>query len=163
MFRPIDSDAGDSRSMMVAPGTQKAVFWRLLPYLRPYARTITLGLVLLLFSIPASNFHPLVWAYIVDEVITRRHVAMLLPAIAAMFTVQAIGTILGAWRANLLEKVGQCLVFSLRNETYAKLQRQSLAYHHEHRIGDLVARTMGDIDQLQEVAVQGTDSLIANG
>jgi ABC-type multidrug transport system fused ATPase/permease subunit len=140
-----------------------SVFYRLLPYLRPHTRTIGFGLFLLIISIPASNFHPLVWAFIVDEVIGQRRIDALPLAVGVMFGVQAIGTVLGAWRGNLLEKVGQNLVWELRNEVYAKLQRQSLSYHHQHRAGDLVSRTMGDIDQLQEVAVQGTDSVIANG
>ena len=73
----------------------QSVFRRLLPYLKPYVRTIAFGLALLIISIPASNFHPLGWAFIVDEVVGNRRVDMLLPAIAAMFAVQAIGTILG--------------------------------------------------------------------
>jgi ABC-type multidrug transport system fused ATPase/permease subunit len=141
---------------------EKSVFRRLLPYLRPHARVLVLGLFLLLIAIPANNFHPIAWAYIVDEVIGHRRVDRLPGAIAAMFGVQALGSILGAWRSNLLEKVGQRLVFDLRNETYAKLQRQSLSFHQENRAGDLVARTMSDVDQLQEVAVGGTDAVIAN-
>ena len=140
-----------------------SVFRRLWPYLLPHRKKILTGFALLLVSIPAQNFHPLVWAYIVDTVIGEKRVDMLLPAVATMFAVQALGTVLGAWRNNLLEKVGQEMVFDLRNQTYAKLQRQSLSYHHDNRSGDLVSRTMGDIDVLQEVAVQGTDSIIANG
>ncbi len=60
-------------------GTETAVFQRLLPYLRPHARTIGFGLLLLLISIPASNFHPLAWAYIVDQVIGHRHAATKTP------------------------------------------------------------------------------------
>jgi len=103
-----------------------------------------------------------VWKYIVDEVIGRRRMEMLLPAIAFMFCVQAIGTLLEALRDNLLQKVGQRIVYDLRNQVYEKLQRQSLSYLHNRRTGDLIARTMGDIDVLQEVAVQGTDAVISN-
>jgi ABC-type transport system involved in cytochrome bd biosynthesis fused ATPase/permease subunit len=53
--------------------------------------------------------------------------------------------------------VGQRFVLDLRNRVYRKLQGQSLSYLHENRIGDLQARVMGDIDVLQEVAIQGTD------
>ncbi|MCC6728419.1 MAG: ABC transporter ATP-binding protein [Chthonomonadales bacterium] len=148
--------------MTPQPSPRRGVFRRLLPYLRPHWRRIALGLFLLLLAIPAGAFHPLVWAFIVDDVIGHRRVGLLLPAIGVMLAVQAIGTLLEAYRSNLLEKVGQRLVFDLRNEVYAKLQGQSLAYLHESRTGDLVARTMNDIDVLQEVAVQGTDSIIAN-
>jgi ATP-binding cassette, subfamily B, bacterial len=139
-----------------------SVFRRLLPYLRPHWRAIAVGLVCLIVAIPAGSFHPLVWAFIVDEVIGHRKVDLLLPAMCVMFGVHAIGTALEAFRSNLLEKVGQRVVFDLRNEVYEKLQRQSLSYLHDNRVGDLVSRTMGDIDVLQEVAVQGTDTLISN-
>lgn len=138
------------------------MYRRLLPYLKPHRRAIILGLLLLLVSIPAGNFHPIAWKLIVDDVIGKRRLEMLLPLVGLMFGVQALGSILGAVRSNLLEKIGQRMVYDLRNETYAKLQRQSLSYHHENRVGDLVSRAMGDIDQLQEVAVQGVDSVIAN-
>ena len=51
-----------------------SIFRRLLPYLLPYRRTIGFGLFLLLISIPASNFHPIVWAYIVDTVIGKHRI-----------------------------------------------------------------------------------------
>jgi ABC-type multidrug transport system fused ATPase/permease subunit len=139
-----------------------SVYQRLLPYLKPHFATLMLGLVLLLLSIPANNFHPVAWKIIVDDVIGKRQPQYLLPAVGAMFAVQALGSVLGAWRSNLLEKVGQRLVRDLRNDVYDKLQRQSLSYHHENRVGDLVSRVMGDIDQLQDVAVQGVDSVLSS-
>lgn len=138
------------------------VFLRILRYLRPYWPSLAIGLACLLISAPAGLFHPLVWKYIVDEVIGHRKLGMLLPAIGVMLGVQLVGSLLGAVRSNLLEKVGQRFVQDLRNQVYAKLQGQSLAYLHDRRAGDLVARVMNDVDVLQEVAVQGTDAVLAN-
>jgi ABC-type multidrug transport system fused ATPase/permease subunit len=145
-----------------SPPANRSVFRRMFPYLRPHWRALAVGLVCLLISVPAGHFHPLVWAFMVDQVIMHRRVEMLLPAMGLMFLVQAVGTVIGAYRDNLLQKVGQRLVFELRNEVYEKLQRQSLGYLHDNRAGDLVSRTMSDVDVLQDVAVQGTDSIIAN-
>jgi ATP-binding cassette, subfamily B, bacterial len=139
------------------------IFLRILKYLRPYWRSIAVGLVCLLLATPAGLFHPLVWRYIVDEVIARRRVDLLAPALLAMIGAQMIGSVLSAFRSNLLEKVGQRFVLDLRNETYRKLQGQSLSYLHDNRSGDLQARVMNDIDVLQEVAIQGTDSILASG
>lgn len=145
------------------PGVSAArVFPRILGYLRPYWRSLLAGLFCLLISAPAGLFHPLVWKYIVDTVIGQRRYGMLLPAIGVMLSVQALGSLLGAVRSNLLEKVGQRFVQQLRNQLYAKLQAQSLTYLHDRRTGDLVSRVMSDVDVLQEVAVQGTDAILAN-
>src|SRR5690349_6612836 len=127
------------------------IFVRIVRYLTPYRWSIAVGLACLLISTPAGLFHPLVWRYITDEVIGKRRIGMLLPAIGVMVAAQVMSSVLSAVRSNLLEKVGQRFVLDLRNEVYRKLQGQSLAYLHENRIGDLSARVMGDIDVLQEV------------
>lgn len=144
------------------PQNTVRVFPRLLPYLRPHARTLAFGLACLLVATPAGAFHPLVWAFMVDVVIGRRRIDLLVPAAAVMLAVQAAGTALEAVRANLLEKVGQRIVFTLRNQVYEKLQGQSLSYLYDRPTGDLVARAVGDIDALQDVAIQGTDNVVAN-
>ena len=147
---------------MVESRARIKVFRRLLPYLAPYKKRITLGIVLLLISTPAGAFHPLVWKYIIDQVITRHRISMLLPALVLMFAVQGAGSAIEAFQNVILEGVGQRFVFDLRCAIYAKLQRQSLAYHHESRTGDLIARTMGDVDVLQDVAFQSVSSIIGN-
>jgi ATP-binding cassette subfamily B protein len=143
------------------------LFDRIWPYLRPYRGKIALGIALLFVSTPAGAFHPLVWKYIVDEVIARHRfdavaVQRLSVALGLMVGVQAAAMALDAWKSILLEQVGQQFVFDLRNSLYAKLQRQSLAYLGERRTGDLIARAMGDVDVLQEVAFQSIDSVIGN-
>lgn len=137
-------------------------FLRLLRYLTPYKWRVLAGLVCLLVSTPASLFHPLVWKFIVDDVIVKERPEWLLPAVGVMLAVHVFSQVIGALRSNLLEKVGQHFVQDLRNEVYAKLQNQSLGYFHENRTGDLQARVMNDIDALQDVALNGTDRVLAN-
>ena len=138
------------------------VFRRILPYLRPYRGKIAFGVFLLLISTPLGSAHPLIWKQIVDDVIGHQHPNRLLLWLLLMFALQGISTLLDAFKSIVLERVGQCFVFDLRNAVYAKLQRQSLAYVQENRTGDLIARAMGDVDVLQEVAFQSIDSVIGN-
>lgn len=138
------------------------VYLRIIRYLQPYRGRVLLGFLCLLLSTPAGLLHPWIWKFIVDEVVVHRKVHLLAPALAVMVAAHLFGTVLGAVRSNLLEKVGQCFVRDLRIEVYARLQEQSLAYHHTHRSGDLVARAIGDVDVLQEVVLNGTDSVLSN-
>jgi len=141
---------------------QSGVFKRILPYLAPYSRRISFGVVLLLISTPLGAFHPLVWMYVVNEVIGKHRHNMLLPALLVMFVVQGTGSAIEAVKSILLEGVGQRFVFDLRCAIYSRLQSQSLAYHTNRRTGDLISRTMSDVDVLQEVAFQSVDSIIGN-
>lgn len=137
-------------------------FVRLLRYLKPYWWQIAIGLICLLLATPAQLFHPLVWKFIVDEVIVNHKVGLLIPALLVMVAVHLIGVGLSAARTYLLGVVGQRFVFDLRNELYRKLQNHSLRFFHERRSGDLIARVIGDVDTLQEIAINGVDNIIAN-
>ena len=139
-----------------------AQFARLVRYLKPYWWQIAVGLVCLLLATPAQLFPPLVWKFIVDEVIVNRKVGLLLPAILVMMAVHLVGVGLSALRTYLLGVVAQRFVYDLRNELYRKLQSHSLRFFHERRSGDLLARVIGDVDTLQEVAINGVDNIIAN-
>ncbi|MBN1344046.1 MAG: ABC transporter ATP-binding protein [Phycisphaerae bacterium] len=137
-------------------------FIRLLGYLKPYRWRILLGLVCLLLSTPASLFHPLVWKYVVDEVILGHKSHLLLPAIGVMLLVHYLGIALSSLRAYILGVVGQRFVFDLRNELNDRIQSHSMQFFHDRRSGDLIARTIGDVDTLQDVAIEGVDKVISN-
>lgn len=138
------------------------MFWRLLGLMRPYVTPIVIGFTCLVLATPAQMFPPLVWKYVVDEVIMNRKVEHLLPAMLVMLAVHLIGTGLSAARTYLLGVAGQRFVADLRNRLHDKLMRQSVRYHHDRKSGDLMARVIGDVDTLQEVVINGVDNVLGN-
>lgn len=138
------------------------MFWRLLGLMRPYLLPIIIGFTCLVLATPAQMFPPLVWKYVVDEVIMNRKVEHLLPAMLVMLAVHLIGMGLSAARTYLLGVAGQRFVADLRNRLHEKLMRQSVRYHHDRKSGDLMARVIGDVDTLQEVVINGVDNILGN-
>ncbi|MCS6950606.1 MAG: ABC transporter ATP-binding protein [Armatimonadota bacterium] len=138
------------------------MFWRLLGLMRPYTVPIVLGFLCLMLATPAQMFPPLVWKYVVDEVIVNRKVGHLLPAMLVMLAVHLVGMGLSAARTYLLGVAGQRFVADLRNRLHEKLMRQSVRYHHDRKTGDQMSRVMGDVDTLQEVVINGVDNIIGN-
>lgn len=138
------------------------VLRRLLPFIKPHRRWIIAGSLCLLLATPCQLFHPLAWKFIVDTVILAEHHRWLLPALAVMLAVHLIGTALGAARSYLLGVAGQNFIFDLRNRIYRKLQGQSLTYFHNHRAGDLISRTMSDVDALQDLVIEGIDNVLGS-
>ena len=156
-------EAGDTRAGPIGYNVVTVpTFLRILILLRPYRATLVLGFVSLLGAVALELAPPLVWQVVVDDVIVRRHIAKLWPAILLLTLIAGGSALLSAVRTRLLESVGQRFVYDLRNTLYAKLSHQSLAYFNEARTGDLMSRASSDVDAVQEVVIRGTDSVIAN-
>jgi len=128
---------------------------RLLGELRPYRRQLIAGLSCMILAAPANVFHPFVWMFVVDDVLTKGKTHLLVPALLVMIGVHACAIFLGAVQERLFERVGQSFVSDLRNRVYAKLNRQSLGYMHRHRSGDLMSRVISDVDSMQGSMVAG--------
>ncbi|GAA5513305.1 putative ABC transporter ATP-binding protein TM_0288 [Deinococcus carri] len=135
---------------------------RLYGLLMPYRRTVLLGLALLVGSVVAELYPPLVWSRVVDRGLPARDWRFIGGQLALLVGVFAVQQLLSAWRGLLLERAGQQLTLDLRLSVYRKLQGQSAAYFETQRTGDLIARVTGDVDGLQDVLVRGTDAVLAN-
>jgi ABC-type multidrug transport system fused ATPase/permease subunit len=156
---------------------------RLIRLLRPYWPIIGLGLVLLVLSTPCELFPALVWKYVTDDLILAGRyrptpvlhwlfsfggaihgkLALLLSATIWLFLVYALGEALGTTSTNLMNRVAQKFILSLRNRVYNKLQNQSLGYLQRQRTGDLMSRAMGDVDEVQTFIVNSIDVIIGEG
>lgn len=135
---------------------------RLYGLLSPYRRTVTVGLLLLLGSVAAELYPPLVWIRVVDHGIPNRDWTFIGWQLALLVAVFGVQQGLSAWRGLLLERAGQAFTRDLRLTLYRTLQGQSAAYFEGQRTGDLIARVTGDVDALQDVLVRGTDAVLAN-
>ncbi|WP_234009114.1 ABC transporter ATP-binding protein [Deinococcus sp. NW-56] len=153
--RPNPQSAGPATP---GPGVTR----RLYGLLTPYRRTVALGLLLLVGSVAAELYPPLVWIRVVDQGIPARDWTLIGGQLALLVGVFGLQQLLSAWRGLLLERAGQQLTLDLRLSVYRKLQGQSASYFETQRTGDLIARVTGDVDAIQDVLVRGTDAVLAN-
>ncbi|RJF72170.1 ABC transporter ATP-binding protein [Deinococcus cavernae] len=144
------------------PDSSPGVTRRLYGLLTPYRRVVGLGLLLLVGSVVAELYPPLVWIRVVDHGIAQRDWPFIARQLALLVLVFGVQQLLSAWRGVLLERAGQQLTLDLRLAVYRKLQGQSAEYFESQRTGDLIARVTGDVDTIQDVLVRGTDSVLAN-
>lgn len=135
---------------------------RLYGLVTPYRRTVAIGLVCMVLSVAAELYPPLIWQRVVDIGLMNGDWGYIAWEIALLLGIFAAGQFFSAVRGVLLERAGQRLSLDLRLRLYHKLQRQSAAYYANRRSGDLLARVAADVDNVQAVLVNGTDSVLAN-
>ena len=186
MLKPASDPKAPAPSI---PSTR--IFRRLLYMLRPHWGTIALAVVLLLLSLPAELFPGLTWMYVTDELIITHKTAepswfirslrscfgemfslhglitgrlhLLFSAVTWMFAIYLLSEVFGTLSAYLMNIVAQKFMLTVRNEVYHKLQCQSLAYLQRQRLGDLMSRAMGDVDELQSFLVNSIDQIVGDG
>jgi ABC-type multidrug transport system fused ATPase/permease subunit len=144
---------------------------------------VALGLILLIVAAPCELFPALVWKYVADDLILRGHsrptpilpyffsfdgrivsrLSLLFSSIVWLFAVYAVGEALGTLSTNVMNRVAQKFIFTLRNRVYDKIQSQSLGYLQRQRSGDLISRAIGDVDEVQSFIVNGIDQIIGEG
>src|SRR4051812_6256792 len=159
------------------------VFRRLLGMLRPQYGLIGVGVVLLILSTPCELFPAFVWKFVTDDIVMRGDRPtmpwlyawfsfggriqsqwwLVISAALWMFVVYLLGEFFGTLETNLLNRVAQKFILYFRNLVYHKLQTQSLGYLQRQRIGDLMARAMGDVDELQSFIVGSIDVILSEG
>ncbi len=132
----------------------------------PYRRVLLLGAALAALEVAIQLAQPWPMQYVVDELLVPRRTVQLDQllglALLALLAVVGLGAVVDYWSTRLLSSAGLHLANDLRMSVFDHLQRLSLRYHGQHRVGDLTTRTTSDVDRTQELLVQSLSVLVPN-
>jgi ATP-binding cassette subfamily B protein len=155
-----ESHASALRWVMLQEDTKRLVR-RTWDFLRPYRKWLLLSAGFLFIGVPLAQVHPLIWKYVVDDVLAARDAGGLCIALLVMLASYSLGTAAGALQGYYLEKAGQAFVRDARNAVFLHLETQSMDYHHERRTGDLVTRVISDVDAMQTSVLGNFSDLLS--
>ena len=145
-------------------GSRVAVIWRLLGYLRPYGREVTIGLAAAGLITLVSLIPPYLAGYLLDDVvrpvrdgtldISRGTLAawVAVGAMALVYVVRQAGALV---RLRMLSVLGEWVARDLRTELYEHLQRLSLSFYMRKKTGSIITRVSSDTDRLWEFLAFG--------
>ena len=121
-------------------------------YFRPYKFSLIAGVTSILCSVLFSVYVPLIVGQAIDENWTSISVSRLtVSALKVLGATLISGTFLFLQR-RILISMSRNVEYDLRNDFYAHLVNQPLAFYQEHRIGDLMARATNDLAAVRQLA-----------
>jgi ATP-binding cassette subfamily B protein len=142
---------------------------RILKYVRPYWKQVGLALLALVVSTLTAASTPLFLKYAIDNAIVPREVLplaqryeILLLVCAVFLAVRVVDFIANYAQTYLISWVGQHILFDLRSEIFAKLQRMHLGYFDRNPVGRLMTRITSDVDAINQFITGGLVGLIAD-
>ena len=97
----------------------KRLIGRIWFFLFPYRGWLVLSLAFLCIAAPLAQVHPLVWKYVVDDVLLAGNAAGLWVALGVMLASQLAATLFAALQSYFIEKAGQGFVRDVRKAVYS--------------------------------------------
>ena len=135
---------------------------RLLQYLRPYRLRVSLAVGVLLAAAAVEVVGPMLTMLALDRAIPEGNTALLLTlaaaylaALIAAFLLEGAQTILTTW-------LGQHVMYDLRSQIFAHLQRLPLGYFDRNPVGRTMTRVTSDVEVLNELFSSGVVTIFGD-
>src|SRR5213594_4448711 len=133
------------------------VLRRVATYLRPYkwmaAGTIGCALLSLAFSLA----YPKLMQFVIDEVIGRKRIELLTPMMLGLLGAFLLRDLFNSLRIRINNTFEQNVIYDMRREVYARLQRLPVNYFDQRASGDLMTRVIEDVNSVERVLIDGTE------
>ncbi|HWQ90298.1 MAG TPA: ABC transporter transmembrane domain-containing protein, partial [Clostridia bacterium] len=130
---------------------------RVAVYLKRYklmaAGTIGCALVSMAFSLA----YPKLTQFVIDEVIGNRRVHLLTPTILALLGAFLLRDLFNSLRIRINNAFEQNVVFDMRCDLYAHLERLPVNYFDQRASGDLMTRVLEDVNAVERLLIDGTE------
>ncbi|HEU4559741.1 MAG TPA: ABC transporter ATP-binding protein [Longimicrobium sp.] len=128
---------------------------RLLGYLRPYRLRVAAAVALLFAGSLTELAGPYLTKVALDEAIPNRDLGFLGALAAAYFATLVLALFLGYGQTLLTTWLGQRIMYDLRMQVFAHLQRLSLRYFDRNPVGRLMTRVTNDVEALNDAFSSG--------
>ena len=144
------------------PSVSRDLLRRVAGYARPYMKQI----ILMLFTIIAVDVFtlipPLLIRNLIDQAIPTHDYARLNLLAAGMVAIPVLSGLVGVAQRFLSSRIGEGIIFDLRNALFGHLQRMSLRFFTNTRTGELMSRLNNDVVGAQQAITSTSVSIISN-
>ncbi len=100
---------------------------------------------------------PKLTQFIIDEVIDQNRADLLTPVILALLVAFFLRDAFNSLRIRINNRFEQNVIFDMRCEVYARLQRLPVPYFDQRASGDLMTRVIEDVNAVERVLIDGTE------
>lgn len=156
-FRSITADPS-VKEQKLKPGTVKRILGYAIPY-RTYLAFFLATVVIDAFLIVST---PLLLRKLIDDGVVPKNaelVTTLALIVGGLALVDAVMNVIGRWFSA---RIGEGLIYDLRSEVFAHVQRQSIAFFTRTQTGSLISRINSDVMGAQQAFTATLSGIVSN-
>ncbi len=135
---------------------------RLMGFLAAYKGQVAIATALVLAQAGLEILQPWLWKVAIDSHIARHDFAGLSRIGVVYVAVLLAEMIVGYYQTSIMQTVGQRIMYTMRHDLFAKLQKMSLAFYDRNPVGRLMTRLTGDVDVLNDLFTSGVVTIVGD-
>jgi ATP-binding cassette subfamily B protein len=136
---------------------------RVLAYARPYWAAVLLMLLTMAAVARLGLIPPLLYRDLIDNVLPNQDYARLNLLALGMIGIPLLSGLIGVVERYLGARVGEGIIFDLRQDLYAHLQSMSLRFFTHTKSGEIVSRFNNDVVGAQDAVTGTLPNIVTNG
>ncbi len=144
------------------PKVTRALLLRVLSYAREYWWHIAGMLVTILLTTGLSLLTPLIFRNMIDKVLPAKDTHRLILLGVALLVIPAVSGGINVIQRRLNAAVGEGVIYDLRSSLFARLQRMSLRFFTNTKVGELMSRLNNDVVGAQNAISNTIVSIVTN-
>lgn len=156
-FRSITADPSVKQTKL-KPGTVK----RILSYGRPYRRYLGFFMATVVVDAFLIVSTPLLLRNLIDDGVLPKNsgiVTTLALLVGGLAILDAVMNVIGRWFSA---RIGEGLIYDLRSEVFAHVQKQSIAFFTRTQTGALISRINSDVMGAQQAFTATLSGIVSN-
>lgn len=131
-------------------GFDKQTISRLVNFLIPYKASLWFSILLMLLNSVAAIAGPYLLKVAVDSGLRNGSVDILLQSVLLYILAISVQWVSIFSRVNIMARVGQGIIFDVREQLFAHLQKLSLSFYNRYSVGRIITRVINDVEVLRE-------------
>ncbi len=143
--------------------SDKVIIKRLMTYAKPYTLSFIVVLLLMIVTVLAGLLEPFIIGESIDilsaDTADVKKLILYLVIFALSIVISAFVTY---FQVIMLQKIGQSIVYNIREEVFVHLEEQDIEYHNKKPTGTLVTRVTNDTNTLNEMYTSVIVNVIRN-
>jgi ATP-binding cassette subfamily B protein len=144
------------------PKVTRELLLRVLSYAREYWWHIAGMLVTILLTTGLSLLTPLIFRNMIDVVIPAKDTNRLILLGVALLLIPAVNGVINVFQRRLNATVGEGVIYDLRSTLFARLQRMSLRFFTNTKVGELMSRLNNDVVGAQNAISNTIVNIVTN-
>ncbi len=136
------------------------LFIRLGSFIKPYTMKMVISILCMLLGSATSLIAPTLLRYAIDYGMVAKNLIVINQIVIVYILAYSANWFFTYWQTYLMSKVGQDIIFDIRQTLFTQIQELGLKFYDKWQAGRIMSRLTNDIDALNQLVTSGLTNII---